>query len=394
MQALHFGAGNIGKGFIGYLLNKTGYEICLVDVNQAAIDRFNKHNRYFVEMLDDHHTVEEVSPVKALNSLTQEQDVIDQIEQADIITTSVGVDNLSRIAGVLAKGLLKRVGSNKKTIDVIANENAINASSALQGEIEKVVSPEEMNSILAYTGFPNASIDRLALSKEGEEEETALVEPIFEWVINQKEAKNHELPPIYGATYVDDLKPFIERKLYSVNMGHAATAYIANLFNEPTIQSALDQPEIERMIQATMNETAQYFITQFNVSQDDMDAYIQKTLKRFKNKNISDDIYRVGRAPIRKLGHDERLVKPARELKRLGLPVTHLTCVIAAGYLFAHPEDEEAVRLQTYVQDHGIEKAVNHFSEIEDQELLTAIIHYYQDLERQKQRASKPELPV
>ena len=394
MQALHFGAGNIGKGFIGYLLNKTGYEICLVDVNQTAIDRFNKHNRYFVEMLDDHHTVEEVSPVKALNSLTQEQDVIDQIEQADIITTSVGVDNLSRIAGVLAKGLLKRSGSNKKLIDVIANENAINASSALQREIEKRVTPEEMNSILSYTGFPNASIDRLALSKEGEAEETALVEPMFEWVINQKEAKNFELPPIHGATYVDDLKPFIERKLYSVNMGHAATAYIANLFNEPTIQSALDQPGIERLIQATMNETAQYFITQFDVSQDDMDAYIQKTLKRFKNKNISDDIYRVGRAPIRKLGHDERLVKPARELKRLGLPVKHLTCVIAAGYLFDHPEDEEAVTLQNYVQDHGIEKAVNHFSEIEDQELLTAIIHYYKDLERQKQSASNPELPV
>ncbi|OIJ11543.1 mannitol dehydrogenase [Anaerobacillus alkalilacustris] len=384
MRALHFGSGNIGKGFIGYLLNKTGYELCFVDVNQEAIDRFNQNNRYLVETLDDGHTVEVVSPVSALNGLTQKEEVIERIENADIITTSVGISNLSRIADVISKGLLKRIKWNKNKLDIIANENAINASSTLKTELEKHVSPREMEEILTLVSFPNSSIDRLALSKESKDDEIALVEPMYEWIINKKEMANQELPPITGATYVEDLKPFIERKLYSVNMGHVTTAYIAFLFNEPTIQSALEKPEIEQFVRGILNETAQYFIKKFNVKQEEMDDYINKTLIRFKNKNISDNIYRVGRSPLRKLGYNERLVKPTRELFELGLPIEHLTVAIAAGFLFDNPDDEESVTLQNFIQEHGLKKAIEHFTQINDDRILNAVIDNYNKLKMKK----------
>ncbi|SES28172.1 mannitol-1-phosphate 5-dehydrogenase [Salipaludibacillus aurantiacus] len=383
MRALHFGAGNIGKGFIGYLLNKTGYELCFVDVNQKAIDRFNQTNRYLVETLEEGQTVEVVSPVSALNSLTQEEEVIERIAQADIITTSIGIDNLSRIAPIISKGLLNRVKRNENKLDIIANENAINASSTLQAEVEKQVSAEKMETILRFVGFPNSSIDRLALSKESGEDEIALVEPIYEWVINKKEMANHELPPITGATYVDDLKPFIERKLYMVNMGHATTAYIAFLFNEPTIQSALEKPEIEQFVRGTLNETAQYFIKKFNVQEDELDDYIDKTLIRFKNKNISDNIFRVGRSPVRKLGANERLVKPARELFELGLPIKHLSAAIAAAFLFDNSDDDESVTLQNYIREHGIENAITHFTQINDHTILNSVKANYYHLKTQ-----------
>ena len=50
MQALHFGAGNIGRGFIGYLLSKTGYDLCFVDVNDEIIESINKTNSYKIEI--------------------------------------------------------------------------------------------------------------------------------------------------------------------------------------------------------------------------------------------------------------------------------------------------------------------------------------------------------
>lgn len=386
MQALHFGAGNIGKGFIGYLLNKTGYELCFVDVNQETIDRFNQNNRYFVETLNDAHTVQVVSPVSALNSLTQKEEVIERIEKADIITTSVGVSNLSRIAGIISKGLLKRVKWNKNKLDIIANENAMYASSTLKAEIEKNVSPREMEEILTMVSFPNSSIDRLALSKDSNNDEIALVEPIYEWVINKKEMANQELPPITGVNYVDDLRPFIERKLYLVNMGHAATAYIAFLFNESTIQSALEKPEIEKFLRGALKETAQYFIKKFHVKQDEMDDYIDKTVTRFKNKNIQDDIFRVGRSPLRKLGRNERLVKPTIEIFKLGLPIKHLTVAIGAGFLFDNPNDEESVALQTFIQEHGIEKSIEHFTQINDYRILNSVKDNYNKLNIQKNK--------
>ena len=383
MQALHFGAGNIGKGFIGYLLNQTGYELCFVDVNQEAIDRYNRNNRYLVEFLDEDRTVEVVSPVSALNNLTQEEEVIEKIAQADIITTSIGVDNLARIAGVISKGLRKRVKTNKNKLDIIANENAINASTTLKTEVEKHLSPEEREEILPVVGFPNTSVDRLALSKESEQDEMVVVEPMFEWNINQTEMANHELPSIKGATYVDDLQPFIERKLFLVNMGHAATAYISFLFDEPTIQSALEKQEIEQFVRGAMHESSRYFVHKYHLKQVELDDYIEKTMMRFKNKNVSDNIYRVGRSPLRKLGNNERLVRPTLELFNLGLPIKHLTAAIASGFLFDNPDDDESVFMQNFIQENGIEEAIKKFTQINNSKILNFIKDDYHKLNTQ-----------
>ncbi len=373
MRALHFGAGNIGKGLIGYLLNKSGYDVCFVDVNQSAIDKINRNNRYLVELLDDEHTVEVITPASALNSITQKEEVLNSIAHADIITTSVGIGNIPRIAECIAKGLLKRIEINKNKINIIANENAINASSTLKKEVFKYLSDKEINDIQEYVAFSNTAIDRLALSKENTDDEIAVVEPIFEWVINKSEMVKYDMPSIKGATYVADLALYIERKLYCVNMAHAATAYLGFINGEKTIQDTLKNPEIESFVKGALNETAQYFIKEYNINSDEINTFIEKILARFKNKNISDDILRVGRSPIRKLGINERIVGPTLKLYNLEYPVKHMAMLVAAALLFDNPEDEESVVLKQYIKENGVEKAISHFTGITDG-CLTIII--------------------
>ncbi|MFD9628938.1 mannitol-1-phosphate 5-dehydrogenase [Peribacillus muralis] len=391
MKALHFGAGNIGKGFIGYVLNKNGYDVCFVDINQKMVNRFNRDNSYVVELLDDSHTVETISPVTALNSVSQEDEVIEAIVNADLITTSVGVNNLSRIASIVSKGLVKRAKENKRKINIIANENAINPTSILKQEIEKHVTISEMLEIHSYVGFPNSAIDRLSLSKDSEEGEIALVEPMYEWIINKSEMVNGALPVIKGAIYVEDLRPYIERKLYIVNMGHATTAYIGFLTGKSTIQSALADPNIEYFVKETLNEAAQYIIRTFHIPSADMSVFIEKTMKRFKNKNVSDDILRVGRSPIRKIGYDERLLKPTRELFGMGLSIEYLSMAVAAAFLYDDTRDEEAVSLQKYINEKGIEQAIEHFTQTKNKVLTEKIKEKY-DLLKTKSTESMTQL--
>lgn len=47
-KAIHFGAGKIGRGFIGSVLNEAGYEVTFADVNQEIIDLINKKKGYAV----------------------------------------------------------------------------------------------------------------------------------------------------------------------------------------------------------------------------------------------------------------------------------------------------------------------------------------------------------
>ncbi|MGP4075907.1 mannitol-1-phosphate 5-dehydrogenase [Halobacillus sp. K22] len=376
MKALHFGAGNIGKGLIGYLLNKSGFDLCFVDVNEEAVNHMNSSNYYSLELLDEDHTVESISPVRALHSSSKEQ-VVDAIVEADLITTSVGAGNLTKIAPVISEGLLKRIQLDKGNVDVIANENMINASSKLKEEIHRVVSTSEMDAIRSHAGFPNSAIDRLSLSEERSEGEVTLVEPYYEWMIEKSGMLNSDLPSISNATYVEELKPYIERKLYIVNLGHAATAYTAFLEGYGTIQNALTNPEIEKFLRETLKESAGYFTHTYHFDPEEMREFISKTIKRFKNANISDDILRVGRSPIRKLGFNERLVKPTRVLYELGLPVEKLTTAVATAFLFDNPHDEEAVTIQSYIREHGIEQAITHFTEIEDTSLKRKIKDNY-----------------
>ncbi|WP_164215318.1 mannitol-1-phosphate 5-dehydrogenase [Virgibacillus sp. YIM 98842] len=377
MQALHFGAGNIGKGLIGNLLNKTGYNVCFVDVNQEAVDYFNTNQQYHIELLDEQHTVETVAPVSALNSVTQKEKVIEAIVHADIITTSVGINNLAGIAPILSKGLLQRIKENKNAIDVIANENAINASTALKQEMEKHISDSEINDINTIAGFPNSAIDRLSLSETRNGGERTLAEPYYEWIINKSELINFKVPYIKDAVYVKDLQPYIERKLYIVNMGHAATAYIGFFSGNTTIQKTLENKDITNLISGAMNEASKYVEMKFGFKDEDLADFIEQTLKRFKNKNINDKVFRVGRNPIRKLSFDERLVKPARELFDLGYPVDHLTVAIAAGFLFYNSADDESVILQKFINEHGIDKAIDHYTKINNQELKNKITENY-----------------
>ncbi|WP_368503170.1 mannitol-1-phosphate 5-dehydrogenase [Alkalihalophilus sp. As8PL] len=379
MNAVHFGAGNIGRGLIGYLLHQTGYHICFVDVNQPMIDRMNENKSYTIGILDETRTQHTVSPVKALNSIEQEDLVIEAIIDADIITTSVGVDNLSKISHVLSKALIQRKKRNKTKVDIISNENTLNASSLLKEEIMKRLTESEFEDIRSFVGFPNSVIDRLALSDDAD---NAQVEPYYDWIINKGEMMNHELPKITGATYVEDLTLFIERKLYVVNMAHAATAYLGFIEGEKTIQDALDHQSIEKPVKAAMVESSEYISEKFGVGQEDMSVFIEETLARFKNKHVRDEVLRVGRSPIRKVGPDERIVRPAIELYQSGKSIEGLLKVIAAAFLFNSPVDNEAKELQEFVEKNGIKSAVSYYTKIENESLIQSISDYYVEFKK------------
>ena len=111
---------------------------------------------------------------------------------------------------------------------------------------------------------------------------------------------------------------------------------------------------------------------------EELETFIQKILKRISLKDLHDEVVRVGRSPIRKLGRKDRLIGPAVLAQEYGLANDHLAKAIAAGYLFDYAEDEQAAEIQAFIKNNGIEKAIEKYSELApDNPLFNKIIYNY-----------------
>lgn len=212
MLAVHFGAGNIGRGFIGSLLYQANYHTTFVDVNEAVINDLNEKQQYDVVLAAENSERLTVKNVSGINSVTDPEQVIKAITEADIVTTAVGPNILPMISGLIAKGLRERINSNQRPLNIIACENMVGGSSLLKEKVMEHVDGEEQASFNDLFGFPNAAVDRIVPNQVNDDLLEVSVEPYYEWVVEETAIKG-EKPLIEGVTYVADLTPYIERKL-------------------------------------------------------------------------------------------------------------------------------------------------------------------------------------
>ncbi|BBM18849.1 mannitol-1-phosphate 5-dehydrogenase [Enterococcus avium] len=373
MKALHFGAGNIGRGFIGDLLHKSGYEITFVEVTDKVVRQLNRDKNYDLYILNEDNRKVVIDNIQAVSSITDEQKVIEAICEADLVTTSVWADNLPKIADVLAKGLHVRHNRGLNPVNVIACENALFASNILKELLLKHISEEVL---IEIAQFANTSVDRLALGKVVDGKSCVEIDSAFELVIEENPLFRKE--PIKGATYVEELQPYLERKLYIVNCGHAALAYLGFVKGYPTVQEALKDEEIKTTAISAMNESSKLLEAKYGFTTVELQKKVEESIERFSATFVMDDVLRVGRSPLRKLDPTDRLVAPAAQLEAKGLPNDSLAKCIAALLRFENPADEQAVELKQEVDSKGVEAALNRFSKIDKESpLFKKIIEEY-----------------
>ncbi|WP_309070711.1 mannitol-1-phosphate 5-dehydrogenase [Arthrobacter sp.] len=343
MKAVHFGAGNIGRGFVGLLLHQAGYEVVFADVADALINDLAGADSYRVHEVGDQPAVHSVDNFRAVNSNTEESRLIEEISTADIVTTAVGPHILKFVAPVIARGLAARAAASAP-LQVMACENAINATDILREAIEG--SWDSGTGQLADRAvFANTAVDRIVPNQEPGQGLDVTVETFYEWVIDRTPFGD-SAPVIPGALFVDKLGPYIERKLFTVNTGHATTAYFGYQAGLEKISDAMADPQVAADVRAVLDETKQLLVAKHGFDAGEQEAYVQKILGRFTNPHLPDTVNRVGRAPLRKLSRHERFIGPAAELAERGTTPEALLRAISSALRFDDPADAEAVELQ------------------------------------------------
>jgi len=375
MKALHFGAGNIGRGFIGKLLADAGVKLTFADVNQVVLDAINARHQYPVHVVGEQAQTDIVEGVNAVNSTSN--DIIDLIADVDLVTTAVGPQILERIAGGIAKGLIKRRdNANTQPLNIIACENMVRGTTQLKGHVLKAL-PEQYHAwVEEHVGFVDSAVDRIVPPSEAGSTDPleVTVETFSEWIVDKTQFKG-QLPAIPGMELTDNLMAFVERKLFTLNTGHAITAYLGQLAGHNTIREAILDPQVRTVVKGAMEESGAVLIKRYGFEADKHAAYIQKILGRFENPYLKDDVERVGRQPLRKLSASDRLIKPTLGTLEYQLPHDNLVTGIAAALRYHSEQDPQAQELAELLSKQDVATTLAQVSGLDaNSEVVKAVV--------------------
>ncbi|TXR51889.1 mannitol-1-phosphate 5-dehydrogenase [Reinekea thalattae] len=363
MKNLHFGAGNIGRGFIGKLLADAGVHVTFADVADELITALQERKSYPVRVVGSEVQVDTVTNVDAVNSKNN-QAVLDQIASTDLITTAVGPNVLNIIAKTLAEGLALRIDQgNESYLNIIACENMVRGTSHLKAEVLKHLDDSYHAKVEALVGFADSAVDRIVPPSDSDDILEVTVEEFSEWIVDQSQFKG-DVPDIKGMELTDNLMAFVERKLFTLNTGHLITAYLGALAGYKTIREAIEDDAVKADVKAAMQESGEVLVRRYGFDAKAHAAYIEKILGRFANPYLVDEIDRVGRQPIRKLGPADRLTKPLLGTMEYGIANDHLIKGMAAAFFYINEEDPQAVELQAMFADKGLKQTLAHYSEL------------------------------
>lgn len=348
MIAVHFGAGNIGRGFIGQVLNQAGYQLIFLDVNQKLVEDLKTEHTYRVIETGVDAQTQEISNFTAYNSNDEFDLAAAAIASAQILTTSVGPNVLKFLAPLIVSGLNLR--NQGEPLVIMACENAVNATEILKKELLALDPHAVKNAV-----FANTAVDRIVPHQKAGMGLDVLVEAFSEWVIDTS-LLGTSIPTIPGANFVDDLSAFIERKLFTVNTGHATLAYVGQKAGAETIIQAINTPLVRDVMERALQETSQVLVARHGFDVSEHKKYVEKTTERFTNPDLDDPVTRVGREPARKLGRHDRLVGPAAYLAELGVEPVALLEAIEAALIFKDDSDKAVAELQADLQNLSPEK--------------------------------------
>ena len=357
-KLVQYGAGNIGRGFIGELFARSGYEVVFVDVRNDIVELFNRNRTYPLNFVSDEDSREIIiTGVRAVNG-QESGTVADEIASADIIATAVGVAALPHIVEPVARGLKRRWRSGNNTpIDIILCENKLDADKYLRELFLREFSDEECAQFNKTVGLVEASIGRMVPVMTPEMQKgnplRVCVENYAELPVDGDALKGG-VPHIPGLIPASPFSFYIRRKLFIHNMGHALIAYFGFLNRETSISQAVRNPYIRLLAEGAMRQSARSLSKEYGIDLGLILDHVADLVLRFHNRALGDTTERVGSDPIRKLSGTDRLAGAAIFCCEQGLPGAYIHAGIAAGLLYENPRDEASLRLQEIMDKKGV----------------------------------------
>ena len=380
MKGCIFGAGNIGRGFLGLLLAKAGFEVTFVDVDLGKVSAINAAHEYPVFVVSEGGVSEEL--VRNANAIlaADAENIQRAIVEADVVLTAVGKDALQYLAPNLARGLVRRMEARPREdmhVSVVACENVQDNTTFLRNLIMQHVPLEKQAQLEGAISFPNCVVDRIVpntLPRRSDSTLAVAVEEYFQLAIDRSGLKA-AFPQISGIDLSENLSATLEQKLCTLNMAHAIVGYYGYLRGYHYVHEAVADTYIFELLCGALAEVSATLTSRHeSIAAMSQELYANKVVARFRNAHLQDEIVRVARQPRRKLGPDDRLIKPAVLAANQGTLPAFLASGITAALHYDYGADAEAQSLVAEIREHGIERVLHQVSGLDPENDIARMV--------------------
>lgn len=354
-KLVQFGAGKIGRSFIAQVFYRGGFETVFVDIDPGIVTLLNQKKQYRVVIKSDKgdktHTIQNVRAILFSDSET----IVRELSDATVACLSVGQKGLPATLPLIAKALEKRYQQyGLRPLDVIIAENIRNADSIILEAITPML-PTDFP-VAEMLGLVETSIGKMVpiMTRRDLEEDPLQVfaEPYNSLIVSKKGFKG-VIPQVPDLQPKENIKAWVDRKLFIHNLGHSSLAYFA-FAKDPSmkfIYQAAQDKELYRAAYDVMQQSAKVLLRMYpeEFTKQQLTLHIIDLLERFGNKALGDTIFRIGCDLYRKFGPHDRFATPVAAAVKHNLPYDLLLKAMRAGMKFRsrdengnfHPSDQE-----------------------------------------------------
>ncbi len=383
-QSVQFGAGNIGRGFIGHLLWESGYRIVFVEAYSDLVNLLNKRSNYPLRLLEKNGQEKNLIIDNLVAYHTEEKNNIAKaIATSPVIFTAVGVKNLSAIAPLVADGIQLRLKENPETFNILLCENLKDAPQFFKNEVEAYLNTEGKKFLQEKVGFVGTVVARMVpvMDKRfGVDDPLFIVAEAYHKLHYDAKAVKGSFPELSGLKPVQNFPSEVDKKLFIHNLGHATLAYFGYLKGFEYIHQAISDSEIKNLLDEALNETSISILRKYpDLDQDEENEFVEDLKERFFNPLLMDTVYRVGRDPIRKLGKEDRIIGAITLCQSQGVFPAAILDVAGVALNYDYREDTDAVKLQNMIKNEGIKAVIKMVCDLDpESEVGQKIIQSYQ----------------
>jgi mannitol-1-phosphate 5-dehydrogenase len=341
-----FGAGKIGRSFIGQLFSRSGFEVVFVDISRKLIDELNQQRQYKVVIKSD--AGEEVLLIGNVRGicLSDSDLVINELAGATVSALSVGQQGLPDTLPVIARALiLRRKKYGEWPLDFIIAENMRNSDQYLSGELERFL--PDGYPLQKLAGLVETSIGKMVpimSLKDIEDDPLQVFAEPYDTLIVAKRGFKNPVPEVINLAPKENIKAWVDRKLFIHNLGHATAAYLGfrKYPHAIYIYQVLADREIFETTRQTMLQSADILMALYpgEFTMEQLTEHIDDLIYRFRNKALGDTIFRVGCDLYRKLSPEDRLAAPIRSAISLNKPYNLIYNALLAAVSFRATDEK------------------------------------------------------